>query len=352
LLDCDITMLNRYDSDRAVTVVGAWSKTVGHDAVPVGSQLPVDSRDVSGLVFESHRSTRLDVNDEHPPELSPAHLRAGMGSVVGAPINVQDGLWGVMVAATREEPLPSDTEGRLARFTELVATAIANAEAQEQVTASRARIVAAADQTRRRIGRDLHDGTQQRLVALMLMLRTARGTLPPEADELRSQLDRVVTELDGALDELREFARGIHPVTLARGGLPFALKVLADRNAVPVELDVRVDRRLPEHIEVAAYFAVSEALTNATKHASASVVRVEATIEDGGPPVLRVSVCDDGRGGASFGGGSGLLGLADRVEALSGRIHLDSPDGAGTTVRLALPLLARHATSAGDALTF
>jgi signal transduction histidine kinase len=239
------------------------------------------------------------------------------------------------VASRLEPPLPADTEARLAGFTELVATALANAEAQAALTASRARIVAAADTTRRRIERDLHDGAQQRLVSLALQLRsTVRAAVPPGAGELTAQLDRVAGELTDVLDELREIARGIHPAVLAEGGLRLALKTLARRSAVPVRLDVGVDGRLPEQIELAAYYVVCEALTNTAKHASATVADVE--VETGGD-VLHVRVCDDGRGDADVSRGSGLVGLTDRVEALGGRLWLHSPPGAGTTVQISLP---------------
>jgi signal transduction histidine kinase len=219
------------------------------------------------------------------------------------------------VLSTHDVPLPVDTEARLADFTDLVATALADAESQAALTASRARIVAAADATRRRIERDLHDGAQQRLVSLALHLRsTVRSALPPGARELTDRLDAVGTELTGVLDDLREFARGLHPSALADGGLRPALKALARRSAVPVRLEVRVDRRLPDPIELAAYYTVAETLTNSVIHASS--------------------------GGADPRRGSGLVALTDRVEALGGRLALLSPRGGGTTVGISLPLPA------------
>ena len=218
--------------------------------------------------------------------------------------------------STSDGPLPPDTERRLAEFTELVATAIANAESRAELDASRARIVATADATRRRIERDLHDGAQQQLVSLALELRAAQAAAPPELAELRAELSRVVEGLTGVLDELREIALGIHPAILAEGGLEAALKTLARRSPIPVELDVQAEARLPEPVEVAAYYVVSEALTNAAKHARASVVHVDVQASD---HVLRVAVSDDGVGGADPVGGSGLLGLKDRAEAIGGR---------------------------------
>jgi signal transduction histidine kinase len=239
------------------------------------------------------------------------------------------------VLSTHDEPLSADTEARLAAFTELVATAIANAEAQAALAASRARIVAAADAARRRIERDLREGVRQRLVSLALQIRAAQAAVPPAADGLTAQLDGVAAEIGGVLDELREIARGLDPPALADGGLRPALTTLARRSAVPVRLDVRVEGRLPDQIEIAAYYVVAEALTNAAKHADASGAEVQV---ESGEGVLRVSVRDDGRGGAELTRGSGLVGLTDRVEALGGRFALLSPRGAGTAVQIVLPL--------------
>jgi signal transduction histidine kinase len=220
-----------------------------------------------------------------------------------------------------------------------LAVSLDNARLYGKLTTSRARIVTAADQARQRIECDLHDGAQQRLVSLALRLRAAQAGAPPGAGELVAELDALVSETTGALDELRELARGIHPVVLMDGGLPAALEALVLRSAVPVELDVAVERRLPEQVEIAAYYVVSEALTNATRHAAASKVQVRVdTVERGCTDLLRVQVRDDGRGGATVSGGTGLLGLRDRAEALGGRIVLDSPTGEGTTLHLELPL--------------
>ncbi len=336
LLGCDFTVLNRYEPDGTVTVVGTWSALDHQIPGPVDTRVPLGGRNVSTLVFETRRPARIEHYGEDAGPAPAAGIAAGMRTAVGAPISVEGRLWGVMiVASAREEALPADTEARLAGFTELVATAIANAESRAELTASRARIVATADNTRRRIERDLHDGAQQRLVSLALQLRAAQAAVAPEMSELKGQLDRVAAELTRVIDELREIARGIHPAVLVQGGLRPALKALARRSAVPVDLDVRADRRLPEPIEVAAYYVVSEALTNAAKHAHASVVHVEVDADDG---VLRVGVRDDGRGGADVARGSGLVGLKDRVEALGGRISLQSSPGAGTSVEIALPL--------------
>jgi signal transduction histidine kinase len=208
-------------------------------------------------------------------------------------------------------------------------------QSREELAASRARIVAAGDQARRRIERDLHDGTQQRLVSLVLDLRAAEAAVPSTQPELRAQLDRVADGLAGALEELRELSRGIHPAILSEGGLAPALKALARRSAIPVELAVDTPARLPEPVEVAAYYVISEALANAAKHAQASVAQVEVRARDG---LLHLSVRDDGVGGAEPGAGSGLGGLGDRVEALGGTIQVHSPAGQGTRLQIDLPI--------------
>ena len=340
LVGTDLTAVSRYDPDDMATVVGAW---VAIDGPPldVGYQRRLGERTVRTLVFRTGRPARIDdLGEEAGPWVTAADVR----SAVGVPISVEGRLWGVIsVASGHGRPLPADTEARLAGFTELVATAIANAEAQAQLTASRARLVATADQTRLQIERDLHDGAQQRLVSLALQLRAAQAAVPPHLGELSAELDRVAAGLVGALDELREYARGIHPAILAERGLGPALKTLARRFPVPVDLQMQVEGRLPERVEVSAYYVVSEALANAAKHAHASAVTVIAEVTN---EVLRVVVRDDGAGGAGFTGGTGLVGLKDRVQALDGRILLDSPRTAGTTLRVELPL-----TDAGQATT-
>jgi PAS domain S-box-containing protein len=336
VLHVDFTSMSRYDPDGVMTWVGSWSGTGAAFPIPLGTRAELGGRNMPTLMFETGRPKRIDYADASGAVADLAR-EVGIRSSVGAPISVEGRLWGVLAAvSTHAEPLPADTEGRLAGFTELVATAIANAEAKAALAASRARIVAAGDAARRRMERDLHDGAQQRLVSLALRVRAMQAT-PPEAGELSMQLDEVVAELRGALDELREIASGLHPAVLAEGGLRPALKTLARRSAVPVSLDVGVDGRLPEPVELAAYYVVAEALTNTAKHADASDVDVTVTAGEG---VLRVAVRDDGRGGADLTAGSGLVGLTDRVEALGGRLRVNSPPGAGTTVQVMLPLTA------------
>ncbi|MCX5364484.1 PAS domain S-box protein [Streptomyces sp. NBC_00124] len=269
-------------------------------------------------------------------EVSGTRRAAHVGQVVGAPIVVDDRLWGYILAASPLDALPGGTESRLADFTELIATAIANADSRSQLTASRARVVAASDASRRRIERDLHDGVQQRLVALQLDLRLAESLLTDPSSELAEQLAHVSKGLDDAFQDLLQVARGIHPAILSKGGLGPALRSLARRSAVPVELDLKLPAtRLPEQLEVAAYYVTSECLTNAAKHAHARVVEVAAEIRD---DWLEMVIRDDGVGGAEPGRGSGLIGLIDRVEAIGGKLDVSSPAGQGTTMGVRLPL--------------
>jgi signal transduction histidine kinase len=276
----------------------------------------------------------------HGP-IATAARSAGGRSAVAVPVVVDGTLWGVMAVGSREpEPLPPDTEGRLGQFTELVATAIANAEGRAELDASRARIVATADATRRRIERDLHDGAQQELVWLALALRAAQAAVPEELVEHRRELGRVVDGLTVALDNLREIALGIHPAGLSEDGLTAALRWLVARSPLRVNLDLGVVGRFREAVEVTAYYVVSESLTNAAKYAETSVVDV-ALVAGGG--ALRVEVRDAGCGGADPAVGSGLLGLRDRVEAIGGTMRLTSPSGAGTSLSVVLPLVDRAA---------
>jgi GAF domain-containing protein len=349
VLSADVALMSRYDPGGTATIVSAWTSTGAAPPTSVGTRFELGGRNVHTQVFRSGRPERTP-RAEASGQATDVFRDWGIRTAVGAPIGVGGRLWGVMsVLSTHDEPLPADTEARLAAFTELVATAIADAEAQAALAASRARIVATADATRRRIERNLHDGAQQRLVSLALHLRgTVRAAVPPDAGELTARLDAVATELTGVLDALREIARGLHPAALADGGLRPALKGLARRSAVPVRLDVRVDGRLPDQIELAAYYTVAETLTNTAKHASATVVDVQAESREGN---LHVRVRDDGRGGAVLTEGSGLVGLTDRVEALGGRLALHSPPGAGTTVQISVPFSppGRRGAPAGEA---
>jgi signal transduction histidine kinase/uncharacterized protein YoaH (UPF0181 family) len=330
-LGVPIAAMLRFDPDGIVTVLASTGAELGPAA---GTRRRIDGSSLSAEVLRTRRAVRVDDWTEVPGEAGELAGEKGMGSTVGVPIVVEGALWGVMNAGSTEL-LPQETEARLAKFTQLLGTAIANAESRGELEASRARIVATADATRRRIERDLHDGAQQQLLSLALEIRAAQAATPPELREHRAELAHVAEGLTNVLDDLREIALGIHPAILAEGGLGPALKTLAHRSPIPVELDVRVDGRLPGPVEVTAYYVVSEALTNAAKHAEASIVRVDVDVRDG---VLRAAVLDDGVGGADPLHGSGLLGLKDRAEAIGGRISLDSSHGAGTSLRVELPL--------------
>jgi signal transduction histidine kinase len=265
--------------------------------------------------------------------------RVGDRSAVASPILVDGRRWGELVVSTRREPLPADTEERMARFIKLVGLVIANAESRAELTASRARVVAAADEARRRIQRDLHDGAQQRLVSTVVSLKLARLELGGATGPAVDLLNEALAHAESASSELRELAHGIRPAALSRGGLRSGIEALASRISLPVSVDVTPER-LPSALEATAYFIVAEALTNAVKHSRATRVEVVAAVDGG---VLRLAVRDDGVGGARSAGGSGLLGLRDRAAALDGELHVESPAGAGTVVAATLPVAASQA---------
>jgi signal transduction histidine kinase len=337
LLPVQFAIMGRFEADAMVTSVAVWGRPAAR--FPVGSRWALEGKNLVTMVLETGRPARVDRFGFASGPLGEAGREGGFHSAVGTPIVVEDRLWGIIcVGATLQEPaLPADTEARLVNFTELVATAIANAESGAAVAASRARIVTAADETRRRIERDLHDGVQQRLVSLMLELRRVVATEPDDGGELRAELARTARALGEVLDEVREISRGIHPAILSKGGLEQAVRALARRCALPVELDLHTERRSPEPVEVAAYHVVSEALTNAARHAHASVVRVKLEADD---VTLRMAIRDDGIGGADPSRGSGLVELSDRIEALGGRLEVISPAGSGTTLVVEVPVAA------------
>ena len=339
LVPADAAALSRYGPDGTLTPLGEWIRT-GSVHIPTGEPVPLRRGTSAWLVFETRRPARVDRVEGAFGRAADLARGAGWRSTVGAPIIVEGRLWGVVnVGSKTDRLLPPETEERLTEFTELLAMAIANAESHEELDASRARILATADATRRRIERDLHDGAQQQLVSLALELRAAQAAIPAELDKHRADLSHIVDGLTGVVDGLREIARGIHPAILAEGGLEQALKTLARRSPIPVELDMRAEGRLPESVEVAAYYVVSEALTNAAKYACASVVHVDLEVSNG---ALRVAIRDDGLGGADPSRGSGLVGLKDRAEAIGGRISLHSPHSAGTSLQVELPLDNRN----------
>jgi predicted ATPase/signal transduction histidine kinase len=333
LLAADVAILSRYDADGTQMVLGTWAGTGGQSAA-VGTRVTLAGQNLATLVFHTAQPARIDdYADASGPGVYFAH-ESGLGAGVGVPINVEGRLWGVMTVASAREPLPADTEARLARFTDLAATAIANAHAQAEVAASRARIVAAADETRRRIERDLHDGVQQRLVTQALMLSGIRDRVPPD---VRAEVDEVRDDLAATRQELRNLCQGVHPAILVEAGLGAAIRALARRSPLPVRVQLRAGGKLPGSCEITAYYVAAEAFTNAAKHANASAVDI--LIEEGGG-TLTVQVRDDGAGGADAGRGTGLTGLRDRVEAVGGSMTLDSTPGAGTVLTVLLPVTA------------
>jgi len=335
LIGADRATMARYGPGGAETVVAAWDSA--RPTIPVGTRWNPGGRNMQTMVFQTRQPARIDDYASASGAVAEAVKAFGLRAAVGVPVTVGARLWGVMVVASRAGPLPAGTEARLAGFTELAATAIANAEAQEDLAASRARIVATADATRHRIERNLHDGAQQRLVSLALDLRAAEAAAAQGRADLVQQLDEVAAGLDGVLADLSEIARGLHPAILTESGLAAALETLGRRAAIPVSVDIQIEGRPPEPVETAAYYTVAEALTNAAKHAGATAAEVKVTAGGG---VLRVRVRDDGCGGADFSHGSGLVGLRDRAEALGGHLQLDSPPARGTTLEITLPLNA------------
>jgi signal transduction histidine kinase len=339
-LHVPIAHVVRYEPDGAATVVASYSAP-GVQDIPAGERLTVEGDNIAASVFRTGRTARMDSFENAAGSVAARVRQLGMRSRVGAPIVVDDGVWGLAVVASRSEPLPPDTEERISDFADLVATALANAATRAELVASRARIVAAADDARRRLERDLHDGAQQRLVSLGLQARLAERSVTPEQNDLKTQLSDLKMQLSdlasgltGVTTELQEISRGIHPAILSEGGLGPALKSLARRSAVPVTFDVTIERRLPDAVEIAAYYVVAEALTNAAKHAQASRVDVRAVIMDA---ALHVSIQDDGIGGADARRGSGLIGLKDRVEAVGGHMRVTSPPGSGTLLHITIP---------------
>ena len=317
LVDADVTSLMRFESDDTMTLLAAWGET--EEPFPVGERRRLDAE--LRAVRDTGRATR--------------HL--GSRSSVGVPILVEGRVWGVSVAASlRPEPLAADAESRVAGFTELVGTAIANAENKAKLTASRARVVATADETRRRLQRDVHDSAQQRLVHTIIALKLARSRIVDGGDAI-ALIDEALLHAERASRDLRDVVRGILPAALTRGGLRSGLESLVDELALPV--DVRVTATgMPTSVETTAYFVVAEALTNVVKHARATHATVEVTAHG---DELRIEVRDDGVGGADPARGTGLMGLFDRVDAAEGVFTITSPIGHGTTVQASLLIPSR-----------
>ena len=335
LFGVDASQIRRYEADATALIAASWTESpIRH---PLDERLPLEGGSLAAEVLRTGKPHRREDFSDAPGAIAAAARMVSIRSVVASPIVVEGTIWGLIaVASRRPEPLPPDTEARLAEFSRVAGMAVANAKSRSDLAQSRARIVRAADEARRRFERDLHDGAQQRLVSLGLELRAAEAIVPPELDGLRPRVSRVIAGLNEVLDDLRELSRGLHPAVLSEDGLTPALGSLARRSAVPV--DLRLDlgaERFEEPVEVAAYYVASEALTNTAKHANASRVEVTARQRDGW---LELIVSDDGTGGAASSGGSGLTGLVDRVEAIGGTIHIDSRPGLGTTVNVKLPV--------------
>jgi signal transduction histidine kinase len=332
LLGARMTALLRVESQQTAAIVAGWS----HDdtPVPVGSRGVLDGRGLLGRILRTGQAVRLEDFDDVGGAVAAEMRSLGVPSAVAGPIVLGGRIWGALSAAwPLGERMPAGAEDRVAAFAEFVSYAIDNAETRDELLASRARLVKAADEQRRRVVRDLHDGAQQRLVHAVTILQLAhsRDDAPPELARL---VGEALEDTRAAIDELRELARGIHPAVLTHRGLAAAVEALADRAPVPVDVDIPEERH-PAFAESAAYFVAAEALTNVAKYAHASTARVTATRR---ADVLVIAVEDDGVGGAKPTPGSGLSGLQDRVAAFDGTLIVDSPPGEGTRIRAKIPL--------------
>jgi PAS domain S-box-containing protein len=334
IIDIPVVAVNRYEADGTFTILGI----AGETSFTVGSRWPVEEEGIAGMILATGGPSRVDDYSTMPGQLGEAVREDLVVSTLGVPVVVEGSIWGFMIAAAKPgRPIPADTEERLARFTELVATAVSNATTRSELIASRARIVAAGDEARRRIERNLHDGTQQRLIALGLDVQTVLDSFPTDQQGAQSGLERIRHDLEAVLEDVREFSRGLHPALLSQAGLGASLRALARKSSIPVRLDVSVSERPSESTETAVYYVISEALANAAKHSRASEISVVLTTSRS---EIRATIEDDGRGGAEASAGSGLVGLIDRVEALGGRFALDSPPGHGTRMSIKMPLIA------------
>jgi PAS domain S-box-containing protein len=332
VLDVERVVLLRYEPDSHVTALA--HRTQDGNAIPTGTRVPVEGENVPAAVLRTGRPARIDDMERATGPVAELSKERGVRSTAGVPVVVDGALWGVLgIGSMREEPPPADLEERMAQFAELVETAIANADGREQLTASRARVLAAGDEARRRVVRDLHDGAQQRLVHTIVTLKLAQQALVEGRETSNSFLAEALAQAEQANTELRELARGILPSVLSRGGLRPGIEALVSRISLPVIVDVSGER-FPAGIEASAYFVVAEALTNVVKHSRATGAEVTASAQNG---VLHVEVIDDGVGGA-LPDGTGLVGLDDRVAAAGGRLRVESRSGGGTSVAADLPL--------------
>ena len=331
LFGADAAVLLRFEPSGTGTVVASWSQDPAH-RIALG-RVELADGGIAGHVLHSGRPIRM-AGPRSADFLQHEFGDSSIRSAIGAPVLVAGRTWGALKAlSTCARPLEQHDAERAAEFTELVASAIANSQARADLTASRARVVAATDESRRRIERDLHDGTQQRLIAILLGLRATETQV---AHAVQERLHTIGSDLSEAIDELRELARGIHPSILSEGGLGPAIKSLARRSPVPVEVRLDLPGRLDANVEIGVYYVVAEALTNAIRHAHATVISVSAECRD---EHLHLSIEDDGVGGADPGTGTGLTGLGDRVAALGGTMQIASRPGTGTRLRILIPLV-------------
>jgi signal transduction histidine kinase len=334
LSGADLARMERYEADGTVTGVAGWSRE-GGEQLAVGTRIALEGVSIAALVRDRGGPTRVESFERASGPIAEEAQALGIRSSVGCPILVEGAVWGVIAASSkREAPFPAGTEAQIAAFTELVATAIANAESRAELAASRARVVTTADETRRRMERDLHDGVQQRLVHAVITLKLARKAMGDSEGPAVELVDESLEHAERAMEQLRDFAHGILPAALTRGGLRAGIETLVSRIRLPLSLDV-TGERFPPALEATAYFIVAESLTNVAKHAQASHAEVSASVFDG---ALHVEVRDDGVGGARLEGSTGLLGLEDRAEALDGELRVESPQGSGTVVRARLPI--------------
>jgi signal transduction histidine kinase len=332
LCGADMARLERYEPDGTVTAIAAWTRS---DAtrLAVGRRFPLEGVSIAREVRDTGEPARVDSFAQEAGAIAREAQSVGIRSSVGGPINVGGRVWGVIAASTwSDEPFPAGTESQIGQFTELIATAISNAQANAELVASRTRILAAADDARRRLARDLHDGAQQRIVHTIILLKLAQRELA-EDHPSAGAVAEALTQAEQSNEDLRELAHGVLPSVLTHGGLRAGVDSLVSRVSIPVDVQVP-DERLPAGIEASAYFVVAEALTNVVKHSQAQRAEVTAHVEAG---TLRVGIRDDGVGGARR-AGTGLIGLGDRLSAIGGELSVHSPPGGGTTVEAKLPL--------------
>jgi signal transduction histidine kinase len=336
LSGADLARMERYESESEVTAIAAWSRDQPAE-LAVDRRFRLGGPSIAAMVLERGGPVRIDSFEGAGGAIAEEAHALGIRSSVGCPILVEGRLWGVIAASSKELGVfPGQTEAQIGEFTELVATAIANADSHDELVASRARIVAAADEARRRIRRDLHDGGQQRLVHALITLKLARRALDAGDSNAEELVDEALEHTEGAILALRELSHGILPSVLTRGGLRAGVESLVARMSLPVGVDVS-DERCSAGVEATAYFVISEALTNVVKHSGAERAEVRAGPADG---ALLVEIRDDGKGGAVPQHGAGLVGLRDRVAALAGDLRVESPPGGGTRIVMTLPLSA------------